>query len=94
MQSLKPPQEEHIINILLHGWNDTISDWKIIEKNFETELQQMSCLFAYNSLANRVSIASLAGDLRSFINEKQEIYITQKNKVSFKQYSNTGENSK
>ena len=93
MTSIEPPNEEHVITILLHGWNDNISDWKIIERNFETELQQMVYLFAYNSLANRVSIPSLASELRTFINEKCDFYIAQKNKVSFQQYTTSGDKS-
>ena len=81
--SIKPPEEEHIVNILLHGWNDNLADWKIIESNFEQELNQLSFLFAYNSLVNRVSIPSLSSELREFINEKREYYCSQKSKVSF-----------
>lgn len=82
LQKAQAPKEEAVITILLHGWNDNLSDWKEIESHFASELRTMVFLFAYNSLDNRVSISSLAMELRAFILEKRDYYYAQKTKVA------------
>lgn len=74
LESVEPPPEEHEISILLHGWNDKLNDWVAIEENFTKETGTPFHLFAYDSLANRVSIGTLAEDLFIFIGQKLDLY--------------------
>ena len=78
LTEVKIPEEEHVITVLLHGWNDKIADWEQIEQNFNSEVQLPFHLFKYDSLANRVSIETLAKDLYNFINEKLDLYYKEK----------------
>lgn len=58
-------------------------DWEVIERNFNGHVGRPFHLFAYNSLANRVSIPTLAADLRKFIMEKSDAYAKKLAKVSW-----------
>lgn len=74
LESATPPEEDHEISILLHGWNDKLNDWQGIEQNFTKEAGTPFHLFYYDSLANRVSIGTLAEDLFIFIGKKLDLY--------------------
>ena len=74
LMNADPPEQEYEINVLLHGWNDKLNDWRQIEKNFTAETGSPFYLFAYDSLANRVTIDTLAEDLYLFINSKLELF--------------------
>ena len=88
LSTATPPPTEHEINILLHGWNDKLPDWEGIAVNFAEEVGTPFHLFAYDSLANRVSIGTLSEDLYIFIGEKLDLY--RKAQVKFKRHTQKG----